>query len=117
LEAEEQKQKYQGCNCESILQPLLENKVNVYELFDSFVSYILATKPQITPNSLALYIAALRSYFAFYDIDVLPSKYRRKVKVPKLYKEDEPTDGYLFDMTCSGFVIAAFKFVTKIEYG
>jgi integrase len=83
------RQKYQGYNCETILQPLLENKVNVYELFDSFVSYILATKPEITPNSLALYIGALRSYFAFHDIDVIPSKFRRKVKVPKLYREDE----------------------------
>jgi integrase len=83
------RQKYQACNCETILEPLLENKINVYELFDSFVSYMLATKPEITPNSLTLYIAALRSYFAFYDIDVIPSKFRRKVKMPKLYREDE----------------------------
>lgn len=67
----------------------LESKVNVYELFDSFVSYVLATKPDITPNSLSLYIAALKSYFAYYDIDVIPSTFRRKVKMPKLYKEDE----------------------------
>jgi len=83
-------QKYQGrYNCETILQPLLESKVNVYELFDSFISYVLSVKPDITPNSLNLYLAALRSYFAFYDIDVIPSKFRRKVKVPKLYREDE----------------------------
>lgn len=116
LSAEDQRQKYNGCNCETILQPLLVNRVNVYEFLDSFVSYILAIKPEITPKSLSLYLTAIRSYFAFYDIDVIPSKFRRKVKVPKLYKEDEPTDGYLFDMTYSGFVIAAFKFVTKIEY-
>ena len=71
------------------MRPYFSYKVNIYELFDSFVSYILATKPQITPNSLALYIAALRSYFAFYDIDIIPSKFRRKVKMPKLYREDE----------------------------
>ncbi|HKG86744.1 MAG TPA: site-specific integrase [Nitrososphaeraceae archaeon] len=89
LNAEEQKHRYQGCNCETILQHLSENKVNVYELLDSFVSYILATKPEITPNSISLYLTAIRSYFAFYDIDVIPSKFRRKVKVPKLYREDE----------------------------
>jgi hypothetical protein len=38
LNAEEQKLRYQGYNCESILQPLLENKVNVYELLDSFAT-------------------------------------------------------------------------------
>jgi integrase len=63
--------------------------VNIYELLDTFVSYVLATKPEITPKSLALYLTAIRSYFAFYDIDVIPSKFRRKVKVPKLYREDE----------------------------
>lgn len=42
----EQQQKYQGSNCETILQPLSKNKVNVYELLDSFVSYVLATKPE-----------------------------------------------------------------------
>jgi integrase len=83
-----QQQKYQG-NCETILQYLSENKVNVYELLDSVVSYILATKPEITPNSISLYLTAIRSYFAFYDIDVIPSKFRRKVKVPKRYREDE----------------------------
>ena len=86
---EEYKQKYQSCNCDTILQSLLENKVNVYELLDSFVSFVLATKPEITPRSLSLYLVAIRSFFAFYDIDVIPSKFKRKVKVPKLYREDE----------------------------
>jgi integrase len=78
-----QQQRYQGCNCETILQPLSENKVNVYELLDSFISYVLATKPEISPNSISLYLTAIRSYFAFYDM------FRRKVKAPKRYKEDE----------------------------
>ncbi|HEU4467473.1 MAG TPA: site-specific integrase, partial [Nitrososphaeraceae archaeon] len=86
---EEQKQRYNGCNCETILQPLFENKVNVYELLDSFVSFVLTTKPDITPKSLSLYLTAIKSYFAFYDIDVIPTKFRRKVKVPKFYREDE----------------------------
>jgi integrase len=34
-------------------------------------------------------MSALKSYFAYYDIDVIPSKFRRKVKMPKLYREDE----------------------------
>jgi integrase len=63
--------------------------VNIYELLDTFVSYVLDTKPEITPKSIALYLTAIRSYFAFYDVDVIPSKFRRKVKVPKLYREDE----------------------------
>lgn len=34
-------------------------------------------------------MSGLRSYFAYYDIDVVPSKFRRKVKMPKAYREDE----------------------------
>jgi integrase len=82
-------QKYLGHDCETILQALLENKFSVYDLLDDFVFYILSTKPNITPKSVTLYLAALRSYFGYYDIDVIPSKFRRKVKVPKIYREDE----------------------------
>jgi integrase len=89
LNENEQKQRYHGCNCETIIFALLENKINVYELFDRFVSYVLAAKSDIARSTLSFYLAALRSYFVFYDIDIIPSKFRRKVKVPKLYKEDE----------------------------
>ena len=93
LNSKEVNQRYQGYmhdyNCETILQPLSENKVNVYELLDGFVSYLLSAKPGMTPKSIRLYLAAVRSYFGFYDIDVIPSKFRRKVKVPKYYREDE----------------------------
>ena len=71
------------------MQPLLENKINVYELCDHFVSFLVATKPDLTPKSLRLYLTALRSYFAYYDIDVIPSKFKRKVKTPKFYRQDE----------------------------
>jgi hypothetical protein len=53
LGAKEQKQKYDSCNCNTILQPLSENRINVYELLDNFVSYVLVIKPDITPKSLA----------------------------------------------------------------
>jgi integrase len=34
-------------------------------------------------------MAAVRSYLAYYDIDTIPSKFKRKVKMPKMYREDE----------------------------
>jgi integrase len=85
--------KYQGYNCETILKPLVENKINIYELLDSFVSYILMTmtntNTKISSKSITFYLAALRSFFAYYDVDVIPAKFRRKVKVPKVTREDE----------------------------
>lgn len=82
-------EKYSQHNIETILEPLLQNKIDVYELLDKFVSYLLYTNPDLTPNSIKLYLASIRSYLAYYDIDVIPSKFRRKVKQPKVYREDE----------------------------
>jgi integrase len=81
--------KYAKYDCETILQPLSENKINIYELLEGFISYLLKTRIGITPKSILLYVTALRSYFAYYDIDVIPSKFRRKVRLPKVHREDE----------------------------
>ena len=43
----------------------------------------------MAPKSISVYVTALRSYFAYYDIDVIPSKFKRKVRMPKIYREDE----------------------------
>lgn len=86
--------KYSNYNCETILQPLLKNKINIYELFEGFISYLLETRIGMAPKSISLYVTAIRSYLAYYDIDVITSKFRRKVRMPKIYREDEePIDG------------------------
>jgi integrase len=94
-------------NCETILKPITENKINIYEMFDGFVSHLLAkradgttttatatinpaiTTTNISTSSIVLYLAAVRSYFAYHDIDIIPSKFRRRVKIPKVAREDE----------------------------
>ena len=44
---------YSNYNCESILEPLLKNEINVYGLLDSFVSYILESDEGITLRQLS----------------------------------------------------------------
>ncbi len=68
---------------------MAENKVNIYELLDAFISYLQTSNATLTPSSIKLYMASIRSYFAYNDIDVIPSKFKRKVKMPKSYREDE----------------------------
>ncbi|MFL6420615.1 MAG: tyrosine-type recombinase/integrase [Nitrososphaeraceae archaeon] len=74
---------------ETILKPLSSNEVDMYVMLDEFVSYLVNEAQNITSASIKLYIAAVRSYLAYYDIDIIPSKFRRKVKMPKMYREDE----------------------------
>ena len=81
--------KYSDYNLETVLKPLTENKINPYELLDSFISYMQTSNATLTPSSINLYMASIRSYFAYNDVDVIPSKFKRKVKMPKSYREDE----------------------------
>jgi integrase len=79
---------------QTIIKPLSNNKINVYQLFDSFVAYLLnviseETHHKLSKQSINLYIAAVRSYLAYQDIDLIPAKFKRKVRVPKIGREDE----------------------------
>jgi integrase len=82
-------QKYPMYNVETILKPLSKNKLDIYVILDEFVSYIVNPTLKLTSNTIKLYITALKSYLAYYDIDIIPSKFKRKVKMPKMYREDE----------------------------
>jgi len=80
-------QKYPDYDLDTILEPLLEDKVNRYELLDRFISYLQTFN--LTPSSIKVYMTSVRSYFAYHDVDVIPTKFKRKVKMPKSYREDE----------------------------
>jgi integrase len=83
------KMKHSQYNIENIIKPLSNNELDIYVILDEFVSYLVDKTLNLTSASIKLYIAAVRSYLAYYDIDIIPSKFRRKVKMPKLYREDE----------------------------
>jgi integrase len=78
-------------NIETILEALQSNKLNVYEILDSFVSFLVNMPHQlpIAPTSIAIYIYVVRSYLQYHDIDINPSKFRRRVRLPKVPREDE----------------------------
>jgi integrase len=73
---------------DSIIPLLTKGKLNVYELLDQFVSY-LTQQQNIAVESINLYMAAVRSYLEFYDIEIVPSKFRRRVKMPRAYDDPE----------------------------
>lgn len=72
---------------DTVIPLLAKGKINVYELLDQFVSYL--TKQNIAVKSLDLYMASVRSFLMYYDIDIVPSKFRRRVKMPKSYPDPE----------------------------
>jgi integrase len=82
-----QSEKLKNYSVETILDSLYKQETNLYTLLDGFVTFLISLNLSI--SSIKLYVAGLRSYLAYYDIDVVPSKFKRKVKMPKAYREDE----------------------------
>ena len=81
------KEKYPNYNLDLIVESINKNEINIYELFDNFVAFLVNSSFSI--GSVRIYVAAIRSYFGYYDIDIIPSKFKRKVKMPSFYREDE----------------------------
>ena len=82
-------------NVDSIIDSILHDQLNVYELLDGFVSYesIKENLERNNPRNIITHLIGIKSYFAYYDIDIIPSKFKRKVKMPKILNEkEEPID-------------------------
>ncbi|MGH9983184.1 MAG: hypothetical protein ACRD8W_04415 [Nitrososphaeraceae archaeon] len=88
--------KHQEQTPDTIIPTLKEGKINVYELLDQFVSYLSNfsnpsnhSNQRINPLTLKVYVSVVRSFLEFQDIDIVPSKFRRRVKVPRYYSDQE----------------------------
>ena len=72
---------------DTIISLLQNQHINTYELLDQFVSYL--TRQNISAASLKTYIAVVRSFLEYKDIDISNAKFKRKVKMPKTYTDPE----------------------------
>ena len=78
-------------NSESVLNVILGKEVDVYSLLDEFIEF-MRTK-NVNPVSINQYLASIRSYLGYYDIDIVPSKFKRRVRILKVFhEEEEPID-------------------------
>jgi integrase len=83
-----------GCFMANIIKTLQKNEIDVYRLLNEFVSFLIQAKHPHSGQPIALqsmysYMTAVRSFFEFNDIDIAFTKFKRKVKMPKIYREDE----------------------------
>ncbi|MGI0032871.1 MAG: hypothetical protein ACRD97_06335 [Nitrososphaeraceae archaeon] len=72
----------------NIIEKIKTNDKDVYIVLNSFVTY-LDTNTKITNRSLDNYVAAVKSYLQFNDIDVSTHKFKNRVVMPKQFHEDE----------------------------
>jgi integrase len=78
-------------NIDLIIDSVITCKINVYTLLDDFVSFLRGNgeASKLSSNSIQIYVAAVRSFLQYYDIDIVSSKFKRRVKLPKNHREDE----------------------------
>jgi integrase len=81
-------QQYPSYNVETILVPLEKKEIDVYHLLDKFVAY-MDNELQTAASTIQSYMAAVRGYLGYYDIDIIEQKFKNKVTMPKNRKEDE----------------------------
>ena len=72
---------------DELIRSIKMGEINVYELLNGFVSFLMQRNLSIP--SVKMYVASVKSYLEFSDIDIVASKFRRQVKLPKHYREDE----------------------------
>jgi integrase len=86
---------YKNYNVQTILEPLKQqqpSQIDVYKLLDGFISYLqndTTNGHDLSPLTLKLYMAAVKSYLAYNDIEVSPNKFKNKVTMPSVYHEYE----------------------------
>lgn len=82
----------EGRTLNSIVKGLLSNEINVYDLLDDFVTFLMEKKNsndsngKISEKSIKAYMAAVKSFLSFNDIDIVSTKFKNKVKMPKVFQ-------------------------------
>jgi integrase len=75
---------------QTIIPAIKKNKVDAYQLINSFINYLQRqNNGDLMPRTIALYVSAAKSYLTFYDIDILPVKFKNRVTLPSIYSADE----------------------------
>lgn len=59
---------------QTVLEGITKNEINVYTLLEQFVTFLTDSNKSLSPGTVRQYVVGFRSYLAYYDIDVIPSK-------------------------------------------
>jgi integrase/recombinase XerD len=61
-----------------------ENKIDVYDALDRLVTYL--TRQESAPKTIACYVAGVKAFLSFSDIQIAEHRFRAKVSMPKQYE-------------------------------
>lgn len=78
---------YPKYNIENIIEVIIKGKIDVYSVLNEYVGYLI--KRKVTPKSIKAYISGIKSYFGYYDVDIIPNKFQKKVVMPRVNRIEE----------------------------
>jgi integrase len=78
---------YDDATLETIIERLISKRIDVYDLLDHFVNYLQANN--LSRSTIHQYLVGVRSYLLFYDVDIVTSKFKHRVTIPKCVQEEE----------------------------
>ncbi len=76
---------------------LIKKQADVYELLDDFVEYlrnrmdIYNGKTKLSQKTIAFYIAGVKSYLEYFDVEISSKKLRNKVTMAKILRRKKET--------------------------
>ncbi|TLX90886.1 MAG: hypothetical protein E6K94_05560 [Thaumarchaeota archaeon] len=79
-------------NVETVLNALVEKKIDVYELLEQFIEHLKIRQDEYMNNTklsnrtILFYITGLKSYLEYYDIEFSAKKLKSKVTMPKVLR-------------------------------
>lgn len=76
-----------GATLETIIDLVNRENTDVYELLDQFVVYLESMT--LSRSSVNQYLCYVKSYLQYHDIDIVPHKFKKRVVMPKIPREDE----------------------------
>jgi integrase len=76
-------------NCNTIIDYLEKKPKEVYDFLDGFIVFLKDTIEGVKASTIRPYMYALLSYFPYYDIDIVSTKFKNKVSMPKKQKTKE----------------------------
>ena len=79
--------KYSGMTLETIISSFESKAIDVYKFLDGFVSF-LETK-NLSKSTIHQYMTSVKSYIQYHDIDIVPYKFKRRVTLPKIPRDEE----------------------------
>jgi hypothetical protein len=83
-------------NIQTVIDALIQKKLDIYKLLNGYVSYLKdETKNghDMSGKTVKIYVAAVKSYLQYNDIDISPVKFKYQITMPPIYTEgEEPID-------------------------